>query len=129
MEDNKELFDERNRSSDPENLRDLNSASLAAGSDILVVETDQDAKVETIAISCTVETWFSVVVRKHTGDDPKTVLGPFRHNADGMLYIEENFKDPIFSYGANKEVAIVILKEKAAGVEVGASMKIWERRA
>lgn len=129
MEDNKELFDELNRSSDPDNLGDLNSALLAAGTAILIVETDQDAKVETIAISCTTETWFSAVVRKHDGSDPKTVLGPFRHNADGMLYIEENFKDPIFSYGANKEVAIVILKEKAAGVEVGASMKIWERRA
>ena len=129
MEDNKELFDERNRSSDPDNLGELNSALLAAGTAILIVETDQDAKVETIAISCTVDTWFSAVVRKHDGSDPKTVLGPFRHNADGLLYIEENFKDPIFSYGANKEVAIVILKEKAAGVEVAASMKIWERRA
>lgn len=123
MEDNRELFDEKNRSSG------LKTGVLAANSDILVVETDQDAKVETIAISCSAANWFGVVVRKHDGSSPSTVLGPLRHNADGLLYIEENFKDPIFSYGANKEVAIVNLKEIGAGVEAAASTKIWERRA
>ena len=124
MEDIRELFDEKNRSSG------LRTGVIAANSDILVVETDHDhTKVETIAISCTAPNWFSIVVRKHDGTSPSTVLGPLRLNGDGLLYIEENFKDPILSYGANKEVAIVNLKEIAAGVEVGASMKLWERRA
>jgi len=133
MEDSKELFDERNLSSG------LKSGIIPANSDILLVQPtqvggkSQDGKVETIAISCTSPNWFSIVVRD-SGTGPgapttaNTKLGPLRLNADGLLYIEENFKDPIFSYEANKEIAIVNHKEIAAGVEIGASMKIWERR-
>ena len=133
MEDNRELFDERNESSE------LKAGVIAANSDILLVQPtqvdskSQDGKVETIAISCTSPNWFSLVVRD-SGTGPgaptaaNTKLGPLRLNADGLLYIEENFKDGIFSYDANKEIAVVNHKEIAAGVEVGASLKIWERR-
>lgn len=133
MEDSRELFDERNESSG------LKEGVIAADSDILLIQPtqvdskSQDGKVETIAISCTAANWFSIVVRPSgTGPGAPTAaitkLGPMRHNADGLLYIEENFKDPVFTYEADTEIAIVNLKEIAAGVEVAASMKIWERR-
>ena len=133
MEDSRELFDERNPSSGSK------AGVIAANSDILLVQPtqvdskSQDGKVETIAISCTSPNWFSIVVRPAgTGPGAPTVattkLGPLRLNADGLLYIEENFKDPIFNYDVDTEIAIVNHKEIAAGVEVGASMKTWERR-
>ncbi len=133
MEDNRELFDERNPSSG------LKEGVIAADSDVLLVQPtqvdskSQDGKVETIAISCTAPNWFSIVVRP-AGTGPgaptaeTTKLGPLRLNADGLLYIEENFKDPIFTFDANTEIAIVNHEEIASGVKVGASMKIWERR-
>ena len=126
MEDNRELFDELNGSSG------LIETGLSAGSDILVVSgTAQDGKVETIAISCTVANWFRVGVRERgsaAGTPIEDIIGPLRHNADGLLYIEEKFKDPIFSYGANKEVVIQNIELIASDVEVAASLKVWERR-
>ncbi|GAI07784.1 unnamed protein product [marine sediment metagenome] len=126
MEDNRELFDELNGSSDL-------FKGLSAGADVLVVVgTIQDGKVETIALSCTAANWFRVGVREldsPAGTAIDTLLGPLRHNGDGLLYIEENFKDPIFSYGANKEVVIQNIELIDSDVEIAASMKVWERRA
>ena len=122
MKDKIELFDEKKSSSG------RLAGIQAANTDLLVVEHDQDMRLGTLAISCSVACWFNIVERDQDAGNPQTVLGPLRHNADGLIYLEEDFKDPILTAGADKELAIINLDAIGAGEHVAVSVKYWERR-
>lgn len=104
-------------------------AAPVAGHDLLVIEFDQDARLECIEIAAEEANWFAVYIRDHNGGNAVLVRpGPLRLNGDGQLIYEESFAKPIRTIEANKEIAIQNVNAGTAGKNYAVSMKAWERR-
>ena len=99
----------------------------AAGSDLVVHETTQDVKVESIEISAGEANWFKVIIRDHNAANP-VVQKIYRLNSDGQLIVKGDFDDPIFTYEANREITVQNVNAGAAGVNYGVNLKLWERK-
>ena len=100
----------------------------AAGSDLVVHETTQDVKVESIEISAGEANWFKVIIRDHNAANP-VVQKIYRLNSDGQLIVKGDFDDPIFTYEANREITVQNVNAGAAGVNYGVNLKLWERKS
>ena len=87
-----------------------------AGSDLLVIETENGGKLVTFEFGATEANFFNVVIRDIGGpaEPPKKV---YRLYADGQYVDAESFDEPILEWGAGKEIAIT--NEVASGLSQG----------
>lgn len=125
MKNDREQYEEKDRTSD------IKTGVIAAGTDLLVVETDNDALLEAIEISCETPNWFKVVIREQDGSacaTEKTEPKLFRHNADGLVVYKETFDDPIMSWGSDKEIVVQNVDQIGAGDRCAVNLKLWERK-
>ena len=77
-----------------------------AGSDLLVIETENGGKLVTFEFGATEANFFNVVIRdEDTGANPLTKK-VYRLYADGQYVDVESFDEPILEWGAGKEIAI-----------------------
>ncbi len=100
----------------------------AAGSDLLVVETDYGGRLETLEFAATEANFFKLVIRdKGTGANPVTKK-VFRLYADGQFVDKETFENPIITWGADKEIAFLNVDAANAGERYSVNMKLWTPR-
>jgi hypothetical protein len=99
--------------------------NIGAGTDLLIIETENGGKLVTFEFGATEANFFNVVIRDIGGAALEPKWKVYRLYADGQYVDAETFDEPILEWGAGKEIAIT--NEEAGGLdqEYIVNMKVY----